>query len=68
MPPFKTSTNSFECSIQIAGFDKVSDEILHRGGQIVMPKFATSNRCWQGYFIDPDNNTFGIFEVDENAA
>jgi uncharacterized protein len=23
--------------------------------------------CWQGYFIDTEGNTFGIFQVDEEA-
>ena len=68
VPPRESSWNAYVCSIQVADFDKVSDEILHRGGQIAMDKFAIPGRCWQGYFIDPDNNTFGIFEVDENAA
>jgi hypothetical protein len=46
----------------------VSELILKNGGRVAMPKFAITNRCWQGYFVDMDNNTFGIFEVDENAA
>jgi hypothetical protein len=25
-------------------------------------------KCWQGYFIDTEDNTFGIFEVDEEAG
>jgi hypothetical protein len=25
-------------------------------------------KCWQGYFIDTEGNTFGIFEVDEEAG
>jgi len=33
-----------------------------------MAKFAVPGRCWQGYFLDTDNNVFGIFEVDGNAA
>jgi predicted enzyme related to lactoylglutathione lyase len=40
---------------------------LALGGQVALPKFAVPGRCWQGYFIDLDGNTFGIFEVDENA-
>ena len=67
VPPRESGTNAYVCSIQVADFDKTSDEILRRGGRVAMPKFAIPNRCWQGYFIDPDNNTFGVFEVDENA-
>lgn len=32
-----------------------------------MPKFAIPEVCWQGYFLDTEGNTFGLFEVDENA-
>ncbi|HQF27637.1 MAG TPA: VOC family protein, partial [Bacteroidia bacterium] len=46
---------------------EMSTRILKNGGQIALPKFAIQGRCWQGYFIDLDNNTFGIFEVDSNA-
>ena len=68
VPPPESGTNAYVCSVQVAHFDKTSDEILRRGGKVAMPKFAIPGRCWQGYFIDPDNNTFGIFEVDENAG
>jgi hypothetical protein len=67
VPPTGSGTNAFVCSIQVASFDKTSELILKNGGQIAMPKFAIPGKCWQGYFIDPDNNTFGIFEVDEHA-
>ena len=67
VPPIETGTNAFVCSVEVENFDKVSAAILDSGGKVAMPKFAIPGRCWQGYFIDPDNNTFGIFEVDENA-
>ena len=60
-------TNAYVCSIVVESFDKTAEEILKNGGQIAMPKFAIPGRCWQGYFIDLDGNTFGIFEVNENA-
>jgi len=67
IPPTNCGTNAFCCSIQVANFDEISQKIIELGGQIAMPKFAIPQRCWQGYFLDLDNNTFGIFEVDENA-
>jgi predicted enzyme related to lactoylglutathione lyase len=66
VPPTGSGTNAFVCSIQVENFDKIVELILQNGGQVTLPKFAISGRCWQGYFADPDNNTFGIFEVDEN--
>ncbi|MDP9042316.1 MAG: VOC family protein [Bacteroidota bacterium] len=67
VPPQGTGTNAFVCSAQVENFDKTGTLITQEGGQVAMPKFAVPGRCWQGYFIDPDGNTFGIFEVDENA-
>ena len=63
VPPPQTGTNAFVCSIQVENFDKTSAVILQNGGEVALPKFAIPGRCWQGYFIDLDNNTFGIFEV-----
>ena len=51
----------------VKNFDETAAAISENGGQVAMPKFAIPGRCWQGYFIDMDNNTFGIFEVDEHA-
>jgi predicted enzyme related to lactoylglutathione lyase len=67
VPPTGYGTNAFTCSIQVADFDKTAERIMAHGGLVALPKFAIPGRCWQGYFIDQDNNVFGIFEVDENA-
>ncbi len=66
-PPMTFGTNAFTCSIQVASFDKIAELIMQNGGRVAMQKFAIPGRCWQGYFIDTDNNTFGVFEVDEKA-
>ena len=67
IPPPEFGTNAFVNSIQVADFDKISEQILELGGKVALPKFAIPGRCWQGYFSDLDNNTFGIFEADANA-
>ena len=67
VPPMECGTNAFTCSVIVENFDNTSTLILQNGGQVAMPKFAIPGRCWQGYFIDADNNVFGIFEVDESA-
>jgi len=67
IPPPESGTNAFVCSIQVANFDNTEKRILENGGLVALPKFAIPGRCWQGYFLDADNNTFGIFEVDEKA-
>ncbi len=66
-PPSGTGTNAYVCSVQVENFDMTAELILKNGGQVALPKFAIPGRCWQGYFIDEDNNTFGVFEVDEKA-
>ena len=68
IPPQEHGTNAFVCSIQVTSFDETDILILANGGQVALAKFAIPGRCWQGYFVDQDNNTFGIFEVDENAG
>ena len=66
-PPTHCGTNAFTCSIEVKNFDETAEKILALGGQVAMEKFAIPNKCWQGYFIDPDHNTFGLVQVDENA-
>lgn len=66
-PSRELGTNAFICSVQVEDFDATSKVIIQLGGAVTLPKFASAGRCWQGYFTDLDNNTFGIFEVDENA-
>jgi hypothetical protein len=67
IPPIGNGTNAYVNSVQVASFDKTAQTILDNGGQVAMAKFAIPGRCWQGYFLDADHNTFGIFEVDEKA-
>jgi predicted enzyme related to lactoylglutathione lyase len=66
-PPMEYGTNAYTCSVNVENFDEISKKILDNGGKIALPKFAVPGRCWQGYFLDTDNNTFGLFQVDENA-
>jgi predicted enzyme related to lactoylglutathione lyase len=67
-PAPEQGTNAYVCSIQVENFDTTSDKILKNGGQVAMPKFAVPGKCWQGYFLDTEGNTFGLFQVDVNAA
>lgn len=67
VPPKEHGTNAFACSILVENFDQTAQTILENGGQVAMPKFAIPGRCWQGYFLDADQNVFGVFQLDENA-
>jgi predicted enzyme related to lactoylglutathione lyase len=62
-----SGTNAFCCSVEVESFDAAADKILSLGGTVALEKMAVPGRCWQGYFLDPDGNVFGIFEVDGGA-
>jgi predicted enzyme related to lactoylglutathione lyase len=53
--------------VEVANFDAAAHKILNVGGRTAMPKFAVPGVCWQGYFIDTEGNTFGIFQPDPAA-
>jgi predicted enzyme related to lactoylglutathione lyase len=67
-PPPQSGTNAFVCSMEVIDFDAVAAAIAKGGGQVALPKFAVPGVCWQGYFLDPSGNTFGLFQPDPNAA
>lgn len=67
-PPPECGTNAFVCSVQVDDFDKGAKVIAAHGGQVALPKFAVPGQCWQGYFVDPEGNTFGLFQPDEAAV
>ncbi len=68
LPPRECGTNAFVNSVEVQDFDAIAELILSNGGIVALPKFAIPGKCWQGYFLDQDNNTFGIFEVDAAAV
>jgi predicted enzyme related to lactoylglutathione lyase len=66
-PPAAQGTNAFVCSIEVPDFDAIAKTITDHGGIIALPKFAVPGVCWQGYFLDTERNTFGIFQPDPKA-
>jgi predicted enzyme related to lactoylglutathione lyase len=66
-PPLGHGTNAYVCSMEVDNFESAAAEIIKRGGQVALEKFAVPGVCWQGYFIDPDGNTFGLFQPDPHA-
>jgi predicted enzyme related to lactoylglutathione lyase len=66
-PPPESGTNAFVVSIEAENFDETAQKIVSLGGKIALPKFAVPEICWQGYFVDTEGNTFGVFQVDETA-
>jgi predicted enzyme related to lactoylglutathione lyase len=66
-PPERSGTNAAVISIRVESYDATADAIHRNGGLDALAKFAVPGRCWQGYFLDTEGNTFGLFEVDPNA-
>ena len=66
-PPPMSGTNAFTCSMEVADFDASAKIILENGGAVALPKFGVPGVCWQGYFLDTEGNTFGLFQPDPNA-
>ncbi len=66
-PPPECGTNAYVCSIEVSDIDAATQAILSLGGKVALPKFAVPGVCWHGYFIDPDGNTFGVFQPDSAA-
>jgi len=66
-PPPECGTNAFVNSMEVDDIDVTSDKILKLGGEVALLKFAVPGKCWQAYFLDTEGNTFGLFQVDENA-
>lgn len=49
-------------------YDAAERRTLDAGGQLALPKMALPGMAWQGYYLDPEGNTFGIHQPDANAA
>jgi predicted enzyme related to lactoylglutathione lyase len=67
-PPLECWANAFVNSMQVEDFDTIAEKILISWWKVAMPKFAIPGFCYQGYFLDPDNNVFGLFEQNEKAG
>ena len=61
-PPAASGANAFVCSFEVGDFDSKEKGILKMGGIVALPKFEVPGKCWQGYFLDTEGNTFGIFQ------
>ena len=66
-PPPQCGTNAYVCSVEVSDIDAMAEKIVSLGGQVALPKFAVPGVCWHAYFVDPDGNTFGVFEPDPGA-
>ena len=66
-PKLEQGTNAYTCTIMVKDIDETMVKIKKVGGKVAMPKFALVGMAWQAYYIDTENNVFGIHQPDKNA-
>ncbi|MFJ7470326.1 VOC family protein [Peribacillus frigoritolerans] len=66
-PETHQALNAFACTIGVENYDLTEAKIIENGGKLAMSKYALPGMAWQGYYIDPEGNTFGIHQPDVNA-
>jgi len=59
--------NGYACTMGVENYDAAEEKILSLGGRIAMPKYALPGMAWQGYYLDPEGNVFGIHQPDKEA-
>lgn len=67
VPAGGAGTNAFVCTMGVADYDATERRILDAGGRVALPKTALTGMAWQGYYLDPEGNTFGIHQPDPEA-
>lgn len=67
-PAAQQGANAFVCTVVVEDYDAAERRILDAGGRLALPKMALTGMAWQGYYLDPEGNTFGIHQPDPNAA
>ena len=58
-----SGANAFICTIQVDDFDAAAEKIIAAGGCVAQTKYAIAGMAWQGYFIDPEGNMFGLHQA-----
>ncbi|WP_338469670.1 VOC family protein [Niallia sp. XMNu-256] len=67
LPETNQSLNGYVCTMQVADYDETETKILKNGGTVALPKYALPGMAWQGYYLDPEGNIFGIHQTDKGA-
>ena len=53
--------------MEVADYDDTERKILAAGGEVAVPRMALPGMAWQGYYLDPEGNTFGLHQPDAEA-
>lgn len=54
--------------IMVEDIDAFLASVVQSGGQIALPRTPVPGIGWIGYFKDPEDNIFGMFQPDPSAA
>lgn len=54
-------------TISVDDIDKTMTEVEKAGGKIIKEKKAIPAVGWLAFFTDPDDNIFGILQIDRDA-
>jgi len=60
--------NGFVCTIDVAELDAMVEKAVAAGATIALPKMAIPTVGWLAYCKDTEGNTFGMMEMNANAA
>lgn len=66
-PEPNQAMNGFAVTLGVEDYDSIEAKILENGGKVALPKHALPGMAWQGYYLDPEGNIFGIHQPDVNA-
>jgi len=66
-PAIGAAVNGAVNTMIVTDFDDIAKKVLAHGGIEALPKMAIPGMAWQGYFLDPDHNIFGIHQPDPTA-
>ncbi len=60
--------NAFVVTMLVPSVDDYVAKATAAGAMVALPKFAVKGLGWTAYLVDPEKNSFGLFQVDANAA
>lgn len=53
--------------VGVDSVDATTQAVEKAGGRVVAPKSAIPGVGWIAYYLDPENNAFGVMQADESA-
>jgi predicted enzyme related to lactoylglutathione lyase len=66
-PVPKQAVTGFVCTIMVDDIDETIKKLEAEGARCALPKAPIANMAWQAYYLDTEQNVFGIHQPDPNA-